>query len=97
MRWILFALAVLFLFDKLAFGLALILVYGFLTGQAGWFYVPATLIAGVVGGVNIHFAQVWISNARIRLAQSEIEHLAKIAERERIARDLTMCWATPFP
>lgn len=68
--------------------LALILVYGFLTGQAGWFYVPATLIAGVVGGVNIHFAQVWISNARIRLAQSEIEHLAKIAERERIARDL---------
>ena len=42
----------------------------------------------LVGGINIHYAQVGRSNARLRLAHEEIEHLAKVAERERIARDL---------
>ena len=42
----------------------------------------------VIGALNLHWAEVWRSNARIRLAQGEIERLAKIAERERIARDL---------
>ena len=48
----------------------------------------AALFSLLVGGVNVHFAQVRRSNARLRLAQDEIEHLAKVAERERIARDL---------
>ena len=42
----------------------------------------------LVGALNVHFAQVHRANARLRLAQDEIEHLAKVAERERIARDL---------
>ncbi|HEY0371151.1 MAG TPA: sensor histidine kinase [Thermoanaerobaculia bacterium] len=42
----------------------------------------------LVGALNVHFAQLHRSNARLRLAQHEIEHLAKVAERERIARDL---------
>lgn len=42
----------------------------------------------VVGGINVHYAQVGRANAKLRLAQEEIEHLAKVAERERIARDL---------
>lgn len=42
----------------------------------------------LIGGINIHFAQVGRANARLRLAREEIEHLAKLAERERIARDL---------
>jgi two-component system sensor histidine kinase DesK len=42
----------------------------------------------ITGGICIHFAQVGRSNARLRLAREEIEHLAKVAERERIARDL---------
>ena len=42
----------------------------------------------IVGGVNVHFAQVGRANARLRIARDEIEHLAKLAERERIARDL---------
>ncbi|HYI09037.1 MAG TPA: sensor histidine kinase [Thermoanaerobaculia bacterium] len=42
----------------------------------------------LIGGINIHFAQVNRGNARLRLAREEIEHLAKVAERERIARDL---------
>jgi two-component system, NarL family, sensor histidine kinase DesK len=42
----------------------------------------------LVGGINIHYAQVGRANARLRIAREEIEHLAKLAERERIARDL---------
>jgi two-component system sensor histidine kinase DesK len=42
----------------------------------------------IVGGINIHYSQVGRANARLRLAQEEIEHMAKLAERERIARDL---------
>jgi len=42
----------------------------------------------LIGALNIHFAQVNRANARLRLAQDEVEHLAKVAERERIARDL---------
>jgi len=42
----------------------------------------------VIGAVNVHFAQVGRANERLQMAQDEIEHLAKVAERERIARDL---------
>ncbi|MDP9194674.1 MAG: sensor histidine kinase [Acidobacteriota bacterium] len=42
----------------------------------------------IIGGINIHYSQVGRANARLRLAQDEIEHMAKLAERERIARDL---------
>jgi two-component system sensor histidine kinase DesK len=42
----------------------------------------------VVGGVNIHFAERGRAHSKLRLAREEIEHLAKVAERERIARDL---------
>lgn len=42
----------------------------------------------IVGGINIHYSQVGRANARLRLAQDEIAHMAKLAERERIARDL---------
>ncbi|HET8796832.1 MAG TPA: sensor histidine kinase [Thermoanaerobaculia bacterium] len=42
----------------------------------------------IIGGINIHFCQVARANAKLRLARDEIEHLAKVAERERIARDL---------
>ncbi len=67
---------------------SIVAAYGVLTDQRMWYFIPGVVIAGVVGGVNIHYAQVWLSNARIRLAQGEIERLAKVAERERIARDL---------
>ncbi|MGA2019563.1 MAG: sensor histidine kinase, partial [Candidatus Sulfotelmatobacter sp.] len=41
-----------------------------------------------VGASNIHFAQRNRSNKKLIRAQEEIEHLATVAERERIARDL---------
>src|SRR5580693_3351833 len=42
----------------------------------------------VVGGGNLFFAERNRMNRKLRKADEEIEHLAKVAERERIARDL---------
>jgi two-component system sensor histidine kinase DesK len=41
-----------------------------------------------IGGGNIYFAERNRMNRKLRKANDEIEHLAKVAERERIARDL---------
>jgi two-component system sensor histidine kinase DesK len=46
------------------------------------------VFTGLVGAINMHYEQAHRANARLRLAHDEIEHLAKVAERERIARDL---------
>src|ERR1700681_2494190 len=53
-----------------------------------FFWFPAALFSLLVGGANIHQAEVSRTNAKLRRAQEEVEHLAKTAERERIARDL---------
>jgi two-component system, NarL family, sensor histidine kinase DesK len=68
--------------------LVIVGAFGVATDQPLWFYLPSTFVAGVVGSLNLHYAQTWIANAKIRMAQHEVERLAKIAERERIARDL---------
>ena len=52
------------------------------------YWSPALLFSTVLGSVDIHFTQQRRNNRKLRMAQQEIEHLAKIAERERIARDL---------
>lgn len=52
------------------------------------FWLIAFIVATPVGLANIYFAQRNRANAKLRLAHEEIEHLAKVAERERIARDL---------
>ncbi len=53
-----------------------------------WFFLYAGGFAAVVGLSNIFFAQRNRANEKLRMAKEEIEHLAKVAERERIARDL---------
>jgi two-component system sensor histidine kinase DesK len=53
-----------------------------------WFLINVTVLPVALGSVNIHFAQRNQANQRLRLAQDEIQHLARVAERERIARDL---------
>jgi two-component system sensor histidine kinase DesK len=49
---------------------------------------PFSLICFLVGGGNVYFAQRNRGNRELKRAHQEIEHLAKVAERERIARDL---------
>jgi len=55
---------------------------------SGWFLFYAGGLSVVVGGSNIYFAQRNRMFKKLRMANEEIEHLAKVAERERIARDL---------
>jgi two-component system sensor histidine kinase DesK len=55
---------------------------------SGWFLFYAGGMSLMVGGSNIYFAQRNRALAKLRMANDEIEHLAKVAERERIARDL---------
>jgi two-component system sensor histidine kinase DesK len=51
-------------------------------------FVPAFIFVPLIGAIQLYQAEKERSNARLRMAQDEIEHLATIAERERIARDL---------
>jgi two-component system sensor histidine kinase DesK len=55
---------------------------------SGWFLLFGGGLSLVVGASDIHFAQRNRTNRKLIRAQEEIEHLAKVAERERIARDL---------
>lgn len=52
------------------------------------FWITSTVVTLGVGFSNIHFAEKNRVDAKLRMAHDEIEHLAKVAERERIARDL---------
>lgn len=52
------------------------------------FWVPATLVSLLVGGTNIHFSEVRRKDRALLEARETAEHLAVVAERERIARDL---------
>ncbi|HVR09679.1 MAG TPA: sensor histidine kinase [Thermoanaerobaculia bacterium] len=52
------------------------------------YWIAATVFSLIVGGVNIHFNEVGRTAARLRDSQAQVEQLIRIAERERIARDL---------
>jgi two-component system, NarL family, sensor histidine kinase DesK len=51
-------------------------------------WVSTSFLIAAIGAMNIQHAKRIAANNRLRLAHEEIEHLAKTAERERIARDL---------
>ncbi len=52
------------------------------------FLFTGAFFCSFLGAGNIYFAQRNRQNRKLQRAQEEIEHLAKVAERERIARDL---------
>jgi two-component system sensor histidine kinase DesK len=57
----------------------------------GWplfIWLPAFLVMSVVGGTNIHFAEMRRKGDELRIAKEAVEEMARIAERERIGRDL---------
>jgi two-component system sensor histidine kinase DesK len=62
------------------------IVWVFHVPLAAW--IPIGILIAAIGVMNIQYAKRIFANARLRMAQEEIEHLAKTAERERIARDL---------
>ncbi len=65
-----------------------IVIHALIFHPANGFSVTSLVVALGVGLSNTHFAVRNRADHKLRLAQEEIEHLAKVAERERIARDL---------
>ena len=63
-------------------------VEGLLLHINGWTLFYSALFPVVIGAGNTFFAERNRMNRKLRKANEEIEHLAKVAERERIARDL---------
>lgn len=57
-------------------------------GLPGWTWLPVIAVSGVVGATNIHFAEMRRKDQRLRIAHASVEEMARIAERERIGRDL---------
>ena len=68
--------------------LAIIAAETFLLTLSPAFWVPALVISVLVGGSNIHFCEMRRKDRALIKAHEAAEHLATIAERERIARDL---------
>jgi two-component system sensor histidine kinase DesK len=54
----------------------------------GWVLFYSALFPMIIGAGNTWFAERNRMNRKLRTANEEIENLAKVAERERIARDL---------
>ena len=63
-------------------------VASFALGMEWWFYMASVVISALIGAITIQARAKEAGDARLRMAQEEIERLAKLAERERIARDL---------
>ncbi len=63
-------------------------IEGLLLHVNNWVLFYSALFPMIIGAGNTFFAERNRMNRKLRKANEEIEHLAKVAERERIARDL---------
>ena len=72
----------------LAFELGILLFYSLRLHLEIGYWVSMLLLIVLVGLGNHHWAVSHCAEEKLRLAHDEVEHLAKVAERERIARDL---------
>jgi two-component system sensor histidine kinase DesK len=72
----------------LAVLLVLLALESWLAPLSPYVWVSAGLFSLIIGGVSIQQEQLRRSHARLVATQGEVERLAKVAERERIARDL---------
>ena len=61
---------------------------GFWFHISPWSWFSSILLIMAIGAGNIGFAQKQRADRKLRMKQEEIESLAALAERERIARDL---------
>ena len=75
-------------YRALAVYAVLIVAYGAATHVPAWSTGSALLFSMIVGIAGISTAEQKRTMVRLRQANDEIERLAKVAERERIARDL---------
>jgi two-component system, NarL family, sensor histidine kinase DesK len=67
---------------------AIAAIQGWVLHLDRWSLLFSSLFPFFIGAGNTFFAERNRMNRKLRTANEEIEHLAKVAERERIARDL---------
>jgi two-component system sensor histidine kinase DesK len=67
---------------------ALTALEAWVLGLPWTFWVIGGVFTLLIGGINSHFAEVGRAARRLRESQAQVEQLVRIAERERIARDL---------
>lgn len=67
---------------------SVVMAEGLLLHMSPWSWGFTVFLAIAVGSANLVVGQRMRANQRLSLAHEEIAHLAKVAERERIARDL---------
>jgi two-component system sensor histidine kinase DesK len=60
----------------------------YLVGGEWFHYMMSIVISALIGAITIQARAKEAGDAKLRLAQEEVERLAKLAERERIARDM---------
>ena len=65
-----------------------IAITGFAIGHHVVWWGPAVLLSAMVGGSNISAAALKDKNVQLLRAQDEVRTLSRVAERERIGRDL---------
>ena len=68
--------------------IALLLLEAWWLGVPPWGWITGVVIGLVVGAANIHDAEVQRTRRRLQVAEDEVARLARLAERERIGRDL---------
>lgn len=68
--------------------LGFIIFYSVITDKSSYFWLPAIFMSITLGLLNINRTEVFKKNNALKQSQQETKHLAKIAERERISRDL---------
>jgi two-component system sensor histidine kinase DesK len=72
----------------LAMIIAVILIEARVLHLPNVFALMMAFFSVTTAAANFYFAQKKCAAKKLQLAQDEVEHLAKVAERERIARDL---------
>src|SRR5882724_2406777 len=68
--------------------LGLLALESWLAHLPAYVWISAGLFSLIIGGATIQQEQLRRSHTRLLAAQDEVERLAQVAERERIARDL---------
>ena len=72
----------------LAIMIVAVALQSWVLGYGIGYWAPTVVLIVVFGGFCINWTETDRTNAKLRMKQEEIERFAKIAERERIARDL---------
>jgi two-component system sensor histidine kinase DesK len=66
----------------------IIALHTWIAGLSAAFWIPAATLSVLIGGSNIHFGEMRRKDRALIKAHEMAERFARVAERERIARDL---------